>query len=383
MIKNSHCITTLTVRIILLAFSMLLTGACGEEDINGNLSVSDKEYLIGFRIDLGDGYAPSTRSTPSDGSYDDGRGTPFENYIDLDDYRVLFFDKQNRYIASFKPETLIPLEEDIINSKTYQATGTINKPLPEEFKVMMIANWQQYPSNLVAGQTTIDDICADAASQYTYSAPFILSENTPIPLYGIKLCENITLDTSETTFLGTLHLLRAMAKIEVKCATAGWEIENVMLHGHNTKGWCAPAGVYEERDYVKGSYNSDYADNIHIINGTSELDKDVAFNNAGDGRFIVYVPEYRNIAVSGEAAVTAATISVKFKKRDDRRYPIYFKYYNNPPEGKALGDAFDIKRNYYYKFTINKSDENAEPEISIDLYPYEVVDLDPIFGNDK
>lgn len=384
MIKSINSIITVMIRTVQIMFCMLLVCACGadgEETLSAGNTV-DADYLVGFRISLGESNASATRSTPTDGTYDDGRATPFENYISLDDYRVLFFDIQNKYIASFKPETLIPLEGDMTNSKTYQVVGRIDGPLPEEFKVVMLANWQQYPDDMVVGRTTINDVCTDAASQYVYQPLFVPSSESPIPLFGVKLCENMTFKDSEIAFLGTLHLLRAMAKIEVTCTTADWEIDNVMLHGYNTRGWCAPEGVCDESDYVKGSYDKDYTDNIHIVDGASEPDGEIAFNDVGDGRFVIYVPEYRNVTADN-AGATAARISVKFKKRADHRYPIDFKYYNNPPEGNAVGDAFDIKRNYYYKFTVSKSDESAEPEISVDLYPYEVIDLDPVFGNDK
>ena len=54
------------------------------------------------------------------------------------------------------------------------------------------------------------------------------------------------------THLGTVHLLRAMAKVEVSCKTSGWTLEKVELLRYNATGYCAPSGVYSQDDYVKG-----------------------------------------------------------------------------------------------------------------------------------
>ena len=375
----------------LLMCCMLAVCACGGSDgydivslpDNSNEAAADTRYRVGFRIILGDNSpdrSAATRSTPADGPYDDGRGTPYENYIDISNYRVLFFDSSNNtYITAFTPEILMPLEEDFTTSKTYQAVGSINRRLPQTVKVVMLANWPQYPDNLVEGQTTIDDICTDAASQYTYNVPFELSADSPIPLFGVKQCDGIVMKNDELTFLGTFHLLRAMAKIEVSCATEGWKPEEITLNGYATRGFCAPQGVYDEADYVKGSYHADYTDAVHTSPVWAAPAMSAAFRQLADGRFVIYVPEYRNIA-DANTTMQPATISVRFERPVDRIYTIRFQYYTNPPEGKAVGDAFDIMRNYYYKFSIDKTDEQSDPEITIDLFPYEVIDLDPVFG---
>lgn len=79
--------------------------------------------------------------------YDDGRGVDYENHIDFEhgSYRFLFFDLQNRYLASFTPTRLRPVEFGAFRSKVYEVGGTIPKPLPEDFKVVVLANWPDYP----------------------------------------------------------------------------------------------------------------------------------------------------------------------------------------------------------------------------------------------
>ena len=199
-------------------------------------------------------------------------------------------------------------------------------------------------------------------------------------MYGVKSCEEMTFTPGMLTHLGTVHLLRAMAKVEVSCKTSGWTLEKVELLRYNATGYCAPSGVYSQDDYVKGNYAGDYTDTVHLPDGRNdEAPKTRAFDRTADGRFVAYVPEYRNVAAgtANRKAADAAEMRVRFKEAPGREYTVEFKYYNAPPEGSAVGDPFDIRRNYYYKFSISKT---SEPDLVVEVFPYELVELDPGFG---
>ena len=330
---------------------------------------------VGFRISLG-ALGGAARATRADG-YDDGRGVDYENHIDFEhgSYRFLFFDLQNRYLASFTPTRLRPVEFGAFRSKVYEVGGTIPKPLPEDFKVVVLANWPDYPDGLTVGVTTIEQICSAACGRYAYTPPFRLGERL-IPFYGVKLCEGVTFIRDLQTDLGTIHLLRAMAKIEVACVTPGWNISGVALQRYNAAGYCAPSGVYGFGDYSW----PDYVGTLHLVGDRNDAEpKSLDFAPSAQGTFVAYVPEYRNLAggTTDVRAQDAAELRVTFRESGDKEYPVEFKYYPSVPAGSRLGDPFDIRRNYYYKFTITKA---AEPLIVVDVYPYEEVELDPGFG---
>lgn len=107
--------------------------------------------------------------------------------------------------------------------------------------------------------TTIGQICTDASGRYDYTPPFRLGERL-IPFYGVKLCEGVTFSRNLLTDLGTIHLLRAMAKIEVACVTPGWNISGVALQRYNAAGYCAPADVCGFGDYSW----PDYVETLHL-----------------------------------------------------------------------------------------------------------------------
>ena len=339
------------------------------------LPEAETAVQVGFRISLG-ALGGAARATRADG-YDDGRGVDYENHIDFEhgSYRFLFFDLQNRYLASFTPTRLRPVEFGAFRSKVYEVGGTIPKPLPEDFKVVVLANWLDYPDGLTVGVTTIEQICSAACGRYAYTPPFRLGERL-IPFYGVKLCEGVTFIRDLQTDLGTIHLLRAMAKIEVACVTPGWNISGVALQRYNAAGYCAPSGVYGFGDYSW----PDYVGTLHLVGDRNDAEpKSLDFAPSAQGTFVAYVPEYRNLAggTTDVRAQDAAELRVTFRESGDKEYPVEFKYYTSVPAGSRLGDPFDIRRNYYYKFTITKA---AEPLIVVDVYPYEEVELDPGFG---
>ena len=340
-----------------------------------SLPEAETAVQVGFRISLG-ALGGAARATRADG-YDDGRGVDYENHIDFEhgSYRFLFFDLQNRYLASFTPTRLRPVEFGAFRSKVYEVGGTIPKPLPEDFKVVVLANWPDNPDGLTVGVTTIEQICSAACGRYAYTPPFRLGERL-IPFYGVKLCEGVTFIRDLQTDLGTIHLLRAMAKIEVACVTPGWNISGVALQRYNAAGYCAPSGVYGFGDYSW----PDYVGTLHLVGDRNDAEpKSLDFAPSAQGTFVAYVPEYRNLAggTTDVRAQDAAELRVTFRESGDKEYPVEFKYYTSVPAGSRLGDPFDIRRNYYYKFTITKA---AEPLIVVDVYPYEEVELDPGFG---
>lgn len=364
---------------IVALLASVLAVSCDKERDPEIESQEPEPVRVGFRIALGE--TEATRTTPP-GDYDDASEVDFENYIDIahKNYRVLFFDTENRYLASFRQQDFIPLGDDPVRSKLYEVIGRLDSRLPRDFKVVVLANWPAYPEALVAGETTIEDVCTAAGSRYDYTPPFVCSESTPIPMYGVRLCEGVELRPQTVTYLGTIHLLRAMAKVKVIGPAKGWTLKEVKLQRYNRTGYCAPEGVYVEGDYVKGDHASDYVDRVHVVEGAVE-EALIDFRKLSDGSFEIYLPEHRNVDAEGKRA-DAAQIVVKFEERTDKEYPVEFKYYNDPPAGSKVGDPFDVRRNCYYRFNLSKSEEFAEPAISVDVYPYDIWDLRPGFGEE-
>lgn len=325
-----------------------------------------------------------------EGSYDDGRSTPYENYINVidGDFRLMLFEATAPYrlVTEIKNIEITAVEADVYTSKTYILLGQVPASVRNaSYKLLFVANWRgcdgEYPE-LVPGETTIDGLAE--ASTYGYVSGFRPGSGRGIPMFGIKDCENLEFKEDVFTDFGKLHLLRAMAKIEVRPSEYGLPIADAVMTRSNDAGLAVPRKIYSQTDYVKNSYIMDYLDTIHIPEST-EVTDDIPFFKQDDGSFVLYVPEYDNTSPS--ASATMSRIHLKFDASDgiDEIYfdgDVDFKYYSAQAAldaGKNVGDRFDVKRNHYYRYTVTKK-VDLSMEIVVDVIPYSEVNLEPGFG---
>lgn len=341
--------------LVLLAFTL---GSC---NIMDDSPCTDEPASIGTSVQVG---FTLTAGEVSSRAITEGEepGTGYENYIDIEgkDFRILLFDAtENTYLTTFNP-TIIRATDNSQYPQTYYVEGE----LPEaysNFKLVVLANWGEsaYPTNLQEEVTTIDNVCTAA---YTYNVTnntsIIPSAENKIPMYGVKNCTGISLRADLLTDLGTVDLLRAMAKIEVKCNAEGFKLGGVKLHRYNTKGYCAPTGV-ENDTKTDWEYENDevYKHEVHIPANsisTSELN----FKET-EGGFIAYVPEFDNTTDVSERTY----IEVSLLHADDKspvtldETNIYFCLYDEATGTPTADTDFDIVRNHWYTYTINKVDD--------------------------
>lgn len=340
---------------------------------------------VGLRLTLDE--IPDTKA-PS-GDYDDGRSTPYENYINVagGDFRLLLFESAEPYglAAEVTGIEIKAIEADAYTSKTYVLLGQVPAGMNDgSYKVVFLANWNgcgvAYPA-VTPGETTIDDVAE--RSRYECPSDFRLGTGRGIPMFGIKDCEGLTFRQDSFTDFGRLHLLRAMAKIQVKAADSGTPIVGAFMTRSNDSGLAAPFGIYTQGDYVRNSYVNDYLDDIHLPDPLA-VTSDVPFTEQEDGSFVLYVPEYDNTS----ASATPSRIHLKFDAGDGIDDEIIFeddidfKYYTvqaAADAGSKVGDMFDVKRNHYYKYTVSKN-VDLSMKIVVDVIPYSEVTLEPDFG---
>lgn len=302
-----------------------------------------------------------------DDRYDTGSG--YENYIDLErgDFAFYFFDSDNNYITDLQVTSLLPVGSDA-RSKTFTLLGRVQGSLmTSPVKVVALANWGgDYPEQ----PADIDEL---TARTFDFSAGRMhLSADNTIPLYGVTNLMTLSTNSLDMADLGTIHLLRAFAKVQVKVSmNSADDIESVTLTRHNTSGFCAPAGIYSQDAYVHGgNYDEDYVNTPHIPTG-AETSEPLEFMAASDGSFVAYIPEYRNI---GRNTSEQAQMRVKFKNSADPGI-LEFKFYNSPSE-----PSFDVLRNYWYVFGVERDHYDMDLRVTVQVVPYGTVDLTPDFG---
>lgn len=346
------------------------TLSCGSI-IEDDLPLDDAPPQLAFRIAAGE--ISRTKAYPG---YDDGTSVEWENYINPADVRFYFFGTDNKFISEFVPEQFTPVSQDASTSKLYDVTGSVHGKLPSDFKIVVMANYDgfrsgigqssMYPQTLAPGRTTIAQVCD--AGIFDYVVPMRLSQSRPLPMYGVKTCQNVLWADKERIRLGTVNMLRSLAKVELTCSSDRWTIGNVTLHNYNSRGYFAPENLCDESDY----YRDAYIQTPHLVGGDNDAtEKSCSFDKLAAQRFVIYIPEYSNSVISGRSY-----IEVGFLERADRTYRIDFGTYSDG----VFQESSDIRRNYFYRFDINKLAENSAPVVSADVYRYDLFDLNPGFG---
>lgn len=338
--KRRHIIRTLSVCI-----ALLLLSACRQE--RDGLTVADEpaaSVQVSFTLTTASGEASARVGA-------DEAGAGYENYIDIAgrNFRFLLFDvDDDTFVYSFTPQSVTPTGASGGYAQTYEVEGEMPEAYADfNYKVVVLANWPTYPDgqNLTAGVTTIRDICS--AYAYGYTAPFVPSESQLIPFYGVATIST-TLRPDLSTHLGSIDLLRAMCKVEVKCSADGFTLKSVTLNRYSTKGMCAPLDV-------DGNTEPDWETNERIhLPADNAVGETLPLTSNPDGSFIAYVPEYNN-AVSKDAYLEVTLQDAAGKEVSLKSPNIYFRdYMDGIPED---GSDYDLIRNHWYQFDITTVDD--------------------------
>lgn len=290
-------------------------------------------------------------------------GTGYENYLDIKNgnFRIYFFDAQNKYLATFKPTQNTYPSSPNATDLTYKFSGKIPAAVnvQNSFKLVVLANWgsDHYPLEptdaaateeklrLAAGSTTIEDLTTHTTAQFLrLSSPEDdeewLSDSRLIPFYGVReynlsgnasltdkldengrLTEDVHIELTEE-----LPLLRAMAKVEVILNNAFASFSKVELTRANAKGFCSPykadtSWAFNFTDYFpedKYDWANNFFRGVHLTHGATSENKGSGMNDSDPSvitfkranyrtesdnvvkpeKWVAYVPEYKNIGVT-------------------------------------------------------------------------------------
>lgn len=342
----------------------LLAAACGED--GGDMPVqTEKLYKAQFFLTVGNDIPSVSRATPGDGEYNHGDG--FENYINLpdNDIRVTLLGADNSLICELKDFSITPLET-LPGSKRYVINGSTKTDLSlvQNFKVMVLANWgnENYPDEL-----TLENI---RKIRYAYKGGQLGYDNL-IPLFGITNVLSRSFEPGVAVNLGTIHLLRAMAKIEIIYSDSSgfWGIKTPTLTAHHDIGLCAPSSVETQNDYIANSWQLDYGKSFSVPSDAKVIEEPLEFIPDGTNRWMLYVPEFSNTVNIHNTA------KIKIEFNDPILETQYIDFHDPSLASKPI---IDLRRNYWYRITVSK--KQVEPTVTIDVMPYGVIDLKPEYG---
>lgn len=320
--------------------SMLVFASCN--------SIMDDESCIGggmtrkvtFQMTMNE-VARNTRASWSDG-YVNGESVPFDNRIAYNALRVRIYTMENRYIGE-----AADLMCWAIDDNNYRFSGDIselNLAVDSEYKVVVLANSPATTAN-------IDELYFDI-KDVAYPKGYI-------PMWGVK---NFILGNDEVQDLGTVALLRAMAKVEVvlgnQMIVNGYSLDKVTLNHHNTQGYCLPSGWKE----VSETSELDQEDCMNSRHShSSEI---IALEEVEQGkRYWIYIPEYNVLHTSTNRPTMNVTLS---NGADIIEYPASIKFGSYDSTGSFIEKSdVNIVRNHIYRFNITAISSGVEVEYSV------------------
>ena len=308
-------------------------------------------------------------------TYTSDNGSGIDNIIES--LQVLLFknDANGTFISEVEKKILRQLSEGVyefvgelsINSDAIDANNKLN------CKVMVLANGEVNPNN-------VENLASSTATGALITEAFTFNANpNRIPMWGIASYVYIS-DTDDTRLnmvegirnnIGTIHMLRAMAKVEVIMANNDYEIDDIALKNYNNSGWTLPNNwkttgntqalnrtdcFRPSRNYQEGPIS--FIDNV----------KDVTIEGNTYKCYTIYATEYQNIATNSQTSVTPSYINVTI---NGTIYPIYFKNYTNGVTSETA-EAYNIIRNHIYRYTI--TDVNDELDFTLNVAPWTLVE---------
>lgn len=352
---------------MVFAFVCSLGGvSCSPEAVDGSPDDGRMQVCIGLRVPL----------NPQTGD-DFEKGSMYENYIDVEggNYRIYFFDTNNRFIARFLPSDVVAVKG--MNYVHYTVQGEVPEGMAiyRDFKVVMLANWPDYEDGgLEAGVTTIKELCNADWAQFSWPGIQQLGPDNLIPFYGVHEYKDVTFEMGEPTVLSEpVTLLRALAKVEIVLEYDKETLEipagsKAYIRGFNGEGYCAPSGVYSQNDYGQGTdWENDYLDGLHLIggknqNGATDNQAEFLWTSEKPGKvvWVIYLTEYQNKGVGDEYSY------VEIDLGDEEKYKIYFAEYTDGVTDNADAKRLDIMRNNLYRFKVRLKlvDGRIEAEVS-------------------
>ena len=295
--------------------SLLSLASCSRNDQITVPNGEEGKVYVTLTLSI-NGEEAGSRATWNPEQDTDEQGVGWEN--EINNLQILIYDENNTYAGTV--EGLFGSGDQYIGtlSGTNWQSGT--------YKFVVLANFTA---------TNTNPALADLAS-ITYN-----QDATYIPMYGVRK-GTFTFEAGENTNIGSIDLLRAMAKVEVSFSedfpTDEYTIEGIIVSSYNTKGYCVPKG-YASVDNT-GDLDREEAGTAYSFNPLPPPSTTPLTFKKEDGKYYLYLPEYENTETN------AATIQVTV---NGETYPLEFKNYEN---GTPTGAPYDIVRNHIYRYTI-------------------------------
>ena len=321
------------VKYLMLLLAGILAASCIFDADRPVLS-ADEPHGIMFTVSLDN----HTTRASWDEEYEKEDGLPFDIRIQPDGLSVVVLAEDGTRLGNIQDLGYWPTNE---KHTEFQFIGQ----LPDEFVSHFNANngESQYRFMVLANSDT--NLKGEEYVTFRQSQLDPSSQDSSIPMWGVKQVDLTALLTSSTHDIGDISLLRAAAKIEVKLSDhlKNTAITSATLKYYNQTGYVLPNGWSQVTD----TRLLDQENCIRLYRHAAVNLPFVKDETTGD--YYVYVTEYDNQNYSGERN----KISLGFNINGEEKYFEDAISFCNYSDGKPVENSeYNIVRNHIYEFEI-------------------------------
>ena len=341
MLRINRYKSTLTVS---LMFCLLSTMSCGFDDGYDNEDQNDDAVRVAFRMSYANGNTRAANEGWDDYDPKDD-GTAYENAINTEQLQIKVCDENGTIIGDV--ENVIAINNGTDTNPEYSITGTWENAadkLSKAKKIMVFANCGT--SIVTPGNIQNLAFAMSATTQY-------------IPMWGVTTLTN-ELVVGKSNNLGTIDLLRSLAKVKVKLAdgmkSRKYSLGAMQLNNYNTSGYTLPLTYNTVASTAAIRFGNSLHDN-------SSWAQSITMTNNDDESIMLYIPEYDNI---NAATDRKATISLQLMRdgEEEGNYTLHFCNYT--PEGAPdAASTYNIQRNHYYEYTVGLTDDQVKIVLNV------------------
>ena len=341
MLRINRYKSTLTVS---LMFCLLSTMSCGFDDGYDNEDQNDDAVRVAFRMSYANGNTRAANEGWDDYDPKDD-GTAYENAINTEQLQIKVCDENGTIIGDV--ENVIAINNGTDTNPEYSITGTWENAadkLSKAKKIMVFANC----GTSIVTPDNIQNLAfaSSATTQY-------------IPMWGVTTLTN-ELVVGKSNNLGTIDLLRSLAKVKVKLAdgmkSRKYSLGAMQLNNYNTSGYTLPLTY----NTVASTAAIRFGNSLHA---NSSWAQSIVMTGDGDESIMLYIPEYDNI---NAATDRKATISLQLMRdgEEEGNYTLHFCNYT--PEGAPdAASTYNIQRNHYYEYTVGRTDDQVKIVLNV------------------
>ena len=341
MLRINRYKSTLTVSLL---FCLLSTMSCGFDDGYDNEDQNDNAVMVAFRMSYANGNTRAANEGWDDYDPKDD-GTAYENAINTEQLQIKVCDENGTIIGDV--DNVIAINNGTDTNPDYSITGTWENAadkLSKAKKIMVFANC----GTSIVTPGNIQNLAFTRASATQY-----------IPMWGVTTLTN-ELVVGKSNNLGTIDMLRSLAKVKVKLADGmkarKYSLGAMQLNNYNTSGYTLPLTY----NTAASTAAIRFGNSLHA---NSSWAQSIAMTNNDDESIMLYIPEYDNI---NAATDRKATISLQLLRdgEEEGNYTLHFCNYTAEGAPDAAS-TYNIQRNHYYEYTVGRTDDQVKIVLNV------------------